>query len=65
MRKADHDNDSDGTGGNSNDDGGIHGNDFLENWVLMGKVIMLMIVMWKLRVMQVTFLIVMEVPKRK
>ena len=31
MRKADHDNDSDGTGGNSNDDGGIHGNNFLEN----------------------------------
>lgn len=61
MRKTDHDNDSDDTSGISNDDG----DDFLENCVMMGKVIMLMIMMWKLRVMQVTLLIVMEVPKRK
>ena len=65
MRKTVHDNDSYGTGGNSNDDGGIDGNDFLVNCVLMGEVIMLMIVMWKMRVMEVTLLIVMEVPKRK
>lgn len=47
MRKTDHDNDSNDTGGISNDDG----DDFLENCVMMGKVIMLMIMMWKLRVM--------------
>lgn len=50
------------SGSNSNDDGG--GNDVIDNLVVM-SVMRLMIVMGKLRVLQVTMLNVMEVPKWK
>ena len=62
--KADCDNDADGRGGNSKDDGMRMV--FLRIGVLMGKVVMrLMMVMSKLRVLQVALLNVVEVPKWK
>ena len=64
--KVDCDDDADGGGGNSKDDGNEDG--ISENWCVDGggKVVMrLMMVMSKLRVLQVALLNVVEIPKWK
>ena len=66
MSKADCDDDADGRGGNSNDDDSTDVDGILRMSVLMRKVVIkLMMVMSKLRVLQVTLLNVMEAPKWK
>ena len=62
MNKTDCNDDADGGGGNSNDDIMMMGMVFLRIGVLIWKMVMrLVMVTSKLRVLQVTLLIVMEV----
>ena len=66
MSKAEYHDNADDGGGNSNNDGSVDGDVLLGIGVLMGKVVRRLIMgMSNLRVLQVTLLNVIEVPKWK